>query len=259
MLSVRLSVYSRLLVIKFLWNQKFYMDLWLRGGQPMPPIPMVFTSCVLFCLWVNNAYMHMMNTHVWPGFLSTVGQQASGNFARVFLVPGFKKLSSLSVILVTLSGCDTLPLQNRCFCNSDFHCTLMSRQNWKRQEMGHCSDVDGLSELCMFAYFWDTYHLWTLHLSSITGNPPTTRLKLLQFRGSQRFLFVPKITVEPGPICSLKTLYDFSFIKQRDCLWGLIFHGCWACSDTLHSPLRRLVCAWSSACGDSQLVKESIT
>lgn len=132
MLSVRLPVYSRLLVIKFLCNQKFYMDLWLRGGQSVPPIPMLFTSCILFCLWISNAYMQMINTHVWPRFLSTVGQQASGNFARAFLAPNVRERSSLSVILITLSGCDTLPLQNRCFCNNDFRCMLMSGQNRKR-------------------------------------------------------------------------------------------------------------------------------
>lgn len=132
MLSVRLPVYSRLLVIKFLWNQKSYMDLWLRGGQSVLPVPMLFTSCILFCLWINNAYMQMINTHVWPGFLSTVGQQASGNFARAFLAPNFREQSSLSVILFTLSGCDTLPLQNRYSCNTNFQCMLMSGQNERR-------------------------------------------------------------------------------------------------------------------------------
>lgn len=64
--------------------------------------------------------------------VAQIPEQASGNFARAFLAPNFRELNSLSVILITLSGCDTLPLQNRCFCNNDFRCMLMSGQNRKR-------------------------------------------------------------------------------------------------------------------------------
>ena len=96
------------------------MAFWLCESQSVPLAPALFKGqqhlqiIVLFSLWTGDAYMQMIDTHVWPGHLSTAGQHASGDFAGAFLAPIFKWLGYLPVILVTLSVCDILPLQRRC-------------------------------------------------------------------------------------------------------------------------------------------------
>lgn len=57
MLLIRLPIYSRLLVVKFLGNQKLYMDFLRQCPQP-PHCSRVNCKCILYiCIYIKHLYI----------------------------------------------------------------------------------------------------------------------------------------------------------------------------------------------------------
>ena len=57
MLLIRLPIYSRLLVVKFLGNQKLYMDF-LRQCPQLPHCSRVNCKCILYiCIYIKHLYI----------------------------------------------------------------------------------------------------------------------------------------------------------------------------------------------------------
>lgn len=154
-------------------------------------------SSSLFHLRINSTHMQMLNSRVWPALGSAAGQQAGGHLAGEFSAPVFN-LAGLSCSHFGYRKCMWhLPRQHRCFCKTNFHCALTGRRHGEIRERSLPWSVgpswNSLS-CAVFAYPWDVHPLWPRPLSSIPGDPLTTRWQLLRVRHWLKFLFVSATT-----------------------------------------------------------------
>ena len=63
MISVRIPVNSRLLIVKFLWSQKLYVDFWLCGAVGTTNTHGVQGSTAYLSIYINT-HIHIYHMHI---------------------------------------------------------------------------------------------------------------------------------------------------------------------------------------------------
>ena len=112
-------------------------------------------SPALFHRWINNPYMQMIHTRVWPALPSTVCQHAGETSPESSLLPSLTWLANLSVTLVmwvyvTSASAEKMFLQNGLSLYTKVWTKVSDRRSVLAIKCGALMELSGLCSICVF-------------------------------------------------------------------------------------------------------------